>query len=183
MEHRCSRGEDHRGSHTDRGLNIFYKFSKETKTPHKIEIPLQKQVAVELTQEPVTLGDHLRRHRLELGLYQKDVSIQIGTTTSSIWNWENGSSIALRLIPKVIKFLGYNPILCPEDLVGRLAWYKLVQGLNLNRLGAEMKRDPEQLGDWLAGRHRPSKRNLAVIERFLSDHSQGPGAVQRSGGT
>jgi hypothetical protein len=26
------------------------------------------------SQEPVTLGDHLRRRRLELGLYQKEVA-------------------------------------------------------------------------------------------------------------
>jgi hypothetical protein len=37
---------------------------------HKIEIPLQIQQSKELTQKPVTLGNHLRRRRLELGLYQ-----------------------------------------------------------------------------------------------------------------
>lgn len=157
-----------------------FEYAKEL---YKIETPLQEQIPGELIQKPITLGDHLRHRRIVLELYQKDVAIQIGVTASTIWNWEHGWTIARCCIPKVIKFLGCNPVLCPEDLIGRLAWYKLIQGLNLNRLGAEMKRDPEQLGDWLAGRHRPSKRNLAVIERFLSDHSQGPGAVQRSGGT
>ncbi|MEE4254333.1 MAG: helix-turn-helix transcriptional regulator [Desulfuromusa sp.] len=56
----------------------------------------------------------MRRRRLELGLYQKDVAAQIGVTTSSIWNWENGwSSISLSCMPKVIEFLGYNPNPCP----------------------------------------------------------------------
>ena len=31
----------------------------------------------EFTREPVTLGDHLRRLRIELGFYQKDVAVQI----------------------------------------------------------------------------------------------------------
>jgi DNA-binding XRE family transcriptional regulator len=93
------------------------------KTGYKIEVPLTIQPLEEFTREPVTLGDHLRRRRLELGLYQKDVAEQIGVTASTIWNWESGwSSITLRCMPKVIEFLGYNPIPCPDDLMERLAW-------------------------------------------------------------
>jgi plasmid maintenance system antidote protein VapI len=65
--------------------------------------------------------------RLELGLYQKNVAAQMGVTASTIWNWGNGwSSITLSCIPKVIEFLGYNPIPWPDDLMERLAWYKVV---------------------------------------------------------
>ncbi|MGE4579120.1 MAG: helix-turn-helix domain-containing protein [Desulfuromonadales bacterium] len=150
-------------------MNIFYKYSNSQKTPHKIEIPLQIQPSEELVKEPVTLGDHLRRRRLELGLYQKDVAIQIGVTASTIWNWENDwSSITLSCMPKVIEFLGYNPIPCPEVLLERLAWYKQVKGLTLEQLGAEMERDPEQLADWLAGRHKPSRNNQEKMELFLA---------------
>ncbi|NCP03599.1 MAG: helix-turn-helix domain-containing protein [Deltaproteobacteria bacterium] len=135
-----------------------------------MEIPYEIQIPIELTKEPVTLGGHLRRRRFALGLYQKDVAAQIGVTTSTIWNWENGwSSITLGYMPKVIEFLGYNPIPCPEDLIQRLAWYKRVKGLTLEQLGAEMDRDPEQLSDWLSGRHRPCRRNREEIERFLTE--------------
>ena len=165
-----------------RGLNIFYKFSNSPETPHKIEIPLKIQRPKELTEEPITVGDHLRRRRFELGLYQKDVAKQIGVTTSTIWNWENNwSSITLSCMPKVIEFLGYNPIPCPDDLMERLSWYKQVNGLSLEKLGADMGRDPEQLADWLSGRHKPCRRNREEAELFLSGHSQSPGAVQRSG--
>jgi len=151
-------------------LNIFYKFSNSPETPHKIEIPFKIQIPKELTEEPITLGDHLRRRRLELGLYQKDVAIQIGVTASTIWNWEHGWTVELRFMPRVIDFLGYNPIPCPEDLMGQLAWYKQVKGLTLEQLGTEMERDPEQLADWLAGRHKPCRNNQEKIERFLADH-------------
>jgi len=114
-------------------------------------------------------------------LYQKDVAAQIGVTTSSIWNWEHGWSITLRCMPKIIKFLGYNPIACPDGIIERLAWYKLINGLSFDELGNEMRRDPEQLADWLAGRHNPCQHNLKAIEVFLSDHVHGPGAVQQSG--
>ena len=84
-------------------------------------------------------------------------------------------------MPKVIKFLGYNPIPCPDGLMDRLAWYKHVNGRTLEQLGAEMGRDPEQLADWLSGRHTPCRRNREEVELFLSCHVQGPDAVQLSG--
>lgn len=154
-------------------MNIFYKFSNSQNTPHKIEIPLHIQLLEDLIKEPITLGDHLRRRRFELGLYQKDVAIQIGVTTSTIWNWENNwSSITLNCMPKVIEFLGYNPSPCPEELMVRLSWYKQVNGLTLEKLGADMSRDPEQLSDWLSGRHKPCRRNRMKIEAFLAESQQ-----------
>lgn len=150
-------------------MNIFYKYSNSPEASHKIVIPYENRPPRELTQKPATLGDHLRFRRLELGLYQKDVAVQIGVTTSTIWNWEHGWTIDLRYIPLVIEFLGYNPISCPDGLMARLAWYKQVNGLPLEELGAEMKRDPEQLADWLTGRHNPCRRNQKEIEEFLSD--------------
>jgi transcriptional regulator with XRE-family HTH domain len=148
-------------------LNIFYKFSNLINTPHKIEIPLQIPALPKFAQEPITLGDHLRRRRLELSLYQKDVAAKLGVIASTIWNWEHGWTIDLPYIPRIIAFLGYNPIPCPDDLMERLAWYKQVNGLTLEKLGAEMGRTPEQLADWLAGRHKPCRRNREEVELFL----------------
>jgi len=102
-------------------------------------------------------------------LYQKDVAAKIGVTTSTIWNWEHDWTVDLRCVPHLIEFLGYNPIPCPDDIVERLAWYKQVNGLTLEELGAEMNRDPEQLSDWLSGRHKPYQRNREEVERFLDD--------------
>ena len=161
-------------SRSCRDACIFSYFSEASQQAHIIEIPLEIQMPPELTQDPVTLGDHLRRRRLELGLYQKDVAVQIGVTASTIWNWEHGWTIDLKYIPRVIQFLSYNPIPCPDDPLESLAWYKLVNGLTLENLGAEMNRDPEQLADWLSGRHKPCLKNQEKIGLFVSDRVQGP---------
>lgn len=108
-------------------------------------------------------------------MYQKDVAAQIGVTTSTIWNWEHNWTIDLRYIPRVIEFLGYNPIPQPDDLLEKLAWHKQVNGLTFEDLGAEMGRDPEQLADWLSGRHTPSEKNREVIENFLAGNEEQPG--------
>jgi DNA-binding XRE family transcriptional regulator len=61
--------------------------------------------------EPATLGEHIKRKRLQLGLYQKDIAKQIGVTLFSIVHWETGFSQPMtRYLPMIIKFLGYNPM-------------------------------------------------------------------------
>ncbi len=59
--------------------------------------------------------------------------------------------------------------------MGQLAWYKQVKGLTLEQLGVEMERDPEQLADWLAGRHKPCCNNQRKIELFLAGHDKSSG--------
>jgi len=150
-------------------VNPFTNNLTPDQTARKIEIPLIIPQFVELTRKPVTLGDHLRRRRIELGLYQKDVAARLDVTTSTVWNWENAGSVDLRFIPRVIEFLGYNPIPQPESLLERLSRYKQINGLSLERLGVEMGRDPEQLADWLSGRHKPCRRNREEIEEYLKN--------------
>jgi transcriptional regulator with XRE-family HTH domain len=55
-----------------------------------------------------SLGDHIRKRRLELGLLHKDVAKMLGVTLSTIWNWENRHTephISFRL--RIVNFLGY----------------------------------------------------------------------------
>jgi len=99
-------------------------------------------------------------------LYQKDVATRLNVTSSTVWNWENRGSVDLRFLPRVIEFLGYNSIPQPEDLLGKLAWHKLVNGLTLEQRNVEMGRVPEQLADWLSGRHKPCRRNREEIALF-----------------
>lgn len=71
-------------------------------------------------------------------------------------------------MPKIIEFLGYVPFKCPEDPIEKLRYFKLVKGLSYKRLGKLMGRDPEQLMDWLRGRHKPCSKNRNKIETFLT---------------
>ena len=115
-----------------------------------------------------TIGEHIRKRRLDLGPLQIEVAHQIGVTESTVWNWEHGTEPELIHIPKIIEFLGYAPFECPDDPVGKLRYFKKVKGLSYERLGKLMLRDPEQLTDWLSGRIKPCKRNLKQIMRFLN---------------
>lgn len=58
----------------------------------------------------MTLGGHLRKKRLDLGLRQKKVAERLGVDKDSVYNWEtNRYSPSLRVVPRIIQFLGYLP--------------------------------------------------------------------------
>jgi len=68
-------------------------------------------------RDPVTLGDHLKKRSLDLGLFQKDVATTIGVDTATITNWEKGrSQPEIRFTPRVVEFLGYEPP-APKELI------------------------------------------------------------------
>jgi len=59
---------------------------------------------------PATLGDHIRRRRLELRLLQSQVAECLGANRISVQNWERGVyEPAPRFLPGIIQFLGYDP--------------------------------------------------------------------------
>ncbi len=60
--------------------------------------------------EPKTLGEHLKKSRCELQLFQKQVALRLGVNESTVLNWENNAcSPAIRFIPRIIAFLSYDP--------------------------------------------------------------------------
>ncbi len=57
-----------------------------------------------------TLGDHLLKRRLDLGLQWRQVAEQIGTDDSCVAYWRTGqTNPGLRLWPRVIRFLRLRP--------------------------------------------------------------------------
>jgi DNA-binding XRE family transcriptional regulator len=60
--------------------------------------------------EASTIGNHLKKRRLELHLFQADLAAQFGVSEESIYNWENNRNPpARRFIAPIIRFLGYDP--------------------------------------------------------------------------
>jgi DNA-binding XRE family transcriptional regulator len=134
-----------------------------------IQIPLEKQQLPGYPEFPITVGEHIRKKRMDLGLLQREVAEIIGVTESSIWNWEHGTEPELQYNPKIIRFLGYIPFDRPDGTVGRLAWYKRTNGLTLNELGQQMQRHPDQLQEWLSGTRIPFRKSQERIELFLEN--------------
>jgi transcriptional regulator with XRE-family HTH domain len=95
----------------------------------------------------VTLGDHIRKKRLDLGLFQKDVAVTIGVNTCTITNWEKGhSEPKIRFIPRINEFLGYKlPLPPPTTLGERIEQYRTLSGVSQKEMARRIGIDPGTL--------------------------------------
>ena len=83
-----------------------------------LRLTAKKPLPVAYPKELKTLGDHLRKRRLELGPRQIDVATRLGASEATIVHWEtNLTRPALKFIPAIVSFIEYNPFTRPHALV------------------------------------------------------------------
>jgi transcriptional regulator with XRE-family HTH domain len=132
------------------------------------ELRAQKPKPAQYPQEINTLGDHIRSHRFDLKLLQKQVADQIGVDEATITNWErNASSPAVRFIPAILQFLGYDPLPPAISFSECLATARRVLGLTQRKMAEKLGVDPGTVEDWEARRHKPTGRSWDLIGRVL----------------
>jgi transcriptional regulator with XRE-family HTH domain len=116
----------------------------------------------------ISLGDHIRARRLDLNLLQKQVGDRIGVDGTTITNWErNATAPAIRYIPAIIQFMGYNPLPPTGSFPERLSTVHKVLGLSQRKMAESLGFDSATLQGWEAGKHQPSQRSLEAAERVL----------------
>lgn len=60
--------------------------------------------------EPPTLGEHVRKRRLELRLTQKQVAHRLGVNPWTVLNWEKShTEPPIQSMGVILRFLGYDP--------------------------------------------------------------------------
>ncbi|MCB9065471.1 MAG: transcriptional regulator [Chitinophagales bacterium] len=96
------------------------------------------------------IGEHLKRHRLQLYLKQADVAMEIGVSKDCITYWENNrSQPQIRHYPKIIMFLGYNPFIVDDStLGGKIKKYRIEHGYSIKRLAQKLKVEERTLVSW-----------------------------------
>jgi len=89
-------------------ITVTYRFSQpDQPVPLVLPQSYNSGTVVRIPKEPQTIGDHIRRRRLGLKLFQKDVAEKIGVDKTSIRNWEANATLPeIRLMPAIIGFLG-----------------------------------------------------------------------------
>lgn len=120
-------------------------------------------------REPITLGEHLRKRRGELGLQQRDVARQVGVNASTILNWETGRTTPpIRHLPLIIEFLGYDPWPLPKSLAEQLQAKRRQLGLSRKRAARCLGVDEGTLVRWEERICKPKGQHLAWITDFLA---------------
>ena len=117
------------------------------------------------------MGDHLRKARIDRGLWQEHVADELGVSVSTICNWEgNHTSVATRHLPQVVAFLGYDPRLETGELGDRIRMQRERQGLSRVALADKLGLNASTVTAWERGRVRklfPKVRRR--FEAFLAE--------------
>jgi len=120
--------------------------------------------------EPQTLGDKIRKRRLELGLLQKDVAAIIGVCEETITLWEgNRAQPLVTTYPKIIEFLSYFPFdIDTSSFVGKIKNYRFRLGLSQVELAKRLGVNESTVFHYEKETHKPDARKLKILETLLN---------------
>lgn len=117
-----------------------------------------------------TPGEHLRKRRYEGKCVQKDVAVRLGVNRWTLIGWETDKTEpSVRMLARIIDFLGYNPFPEPVTLGELIVAKRRSLGIARKRLAWALGVDENALKAWepdeklLPGKHRDA------IEWFVTD--------------
>ena len=117
--------------------------------------------------EPQTLGEHIRKRRLQLGLTQKAAGELLGINSWTVLNWEKGKTEPpVESIAVIIGFLEYDPFPEPKSLSDRLLAARRVKGWTIKEAAQRLGVDEATWGQW-EKTGIPWKRHQARVAAFL----------------
>lgn len=96
------------------------------------------------------IGEHIKKRRIQLHLFQRDVAKILDVSEDTITYWENGRATPqIQHYPKVIEFLGYNPFaLDKESIGGQIYRYRTEQGISHKALSRVTGFNTRKLASW-----------------------------------
>jgi DNA-binding XRE family transcriptional regulator len=155
-----------------------------------LEVPRDKYLPASnrgnpVPKNPTTLGGHLRKRRLQLGLFQSVAALRLWVSTVTLSKWERDVLYpAWSNQPKVTDYLGFNPFTDPA--LGRPLGNERVPVMLLSAYGYQLRQRrlamrlsrktlAEQLGiswktiwGWENNRRNPSPKLKARLEQLLN---------------
>ncbi len=127
-------------------------------------LPKQKGYSTELK----TVGDHIRRKRMDEELTLSEVGGIIGVNNNTLTSWSlHDVYPMIRHFPGIIKYLGYAPLFFDDgSLSSQMEHYRRVNGLSYKKLSKLIGCDEARLKR-LGNKHRIFQQSIDKIEQFL----------------
>jgi transcriptional regulator with XRE-family HTH domain len=118
--------------------------------------------------EPNSLGDHIRKKRIDLGLTQAQVAFRIRASKASIVSWEmNRHEPEVRYIPRIVRFLAYFPYLPTDRFATWLYQCRQCNGYSQENLARVMGSDESTIAGWERAEHLPSRKSFEKLRRIF----------------
>ena len=106
---------------------------------------------------------------------QKVTATLLGVSIDTLVDWELGKrQPKSRNIPKIIKFLGYDPALPHQNVASLIARERKRRGLSIVQMAAEIGVCDDTLRNWEAGRYLPMKSGFEKLMAFINPHATLP---------
>jgi transcriptional regulator with XRE-family HTH domain len=119
--------------------------------------------------EPVSLGGHILRRRLVLGLSRPKAAAQMGVDDWTVLNWEKGrTSPPMKAFPAIVRFLGYEPFPPPKTLAERMLAARRRNGWTIQDAASRLGVDPTAWSTWERSGRVAWKRYRERLASFLS---------------
>ncbi len=129
--------------------------------------------------QPITIGDHIRKRRRELGLTQCAAATRIGVCRDGLAQWEAGRKVpGVSLMPGVIDFLAYNPLPKPNSFPALLRYARLMLGLKQRDMATLLGVPIGTFNAWEQDKYLPSPVRRLSVEEKTRDYVQ-KAAAQR----
>jgi transcriptional regulator with XRE-family HTH domain len=129
----------------------------------------QKPLPPGYPKQPKTLGDQLRKRRMDLGLSQRQFARQLGVNRTSIEHWERNEVEPTRwMVPKIREFLGQPPSPPPTLFGERLTAYRRGLGLSQEALARMLGVHKTTVVRWETGRRHPLRSLQGRIDALIS---------------
>lgn len=120
------------------------------------------------SESPQTVGEHLKRARVQRGLSQPQVAALIGVDTATILNWEKSRTEPPVLsFPAILRFLGYYPYPEPQTIPERLLFLRRQNGWTIAEAARKLGVDPSTWGDWERGETILLRRHREQVAELL----------------
>jgi transcriptional regulator with XRE-family HTH domain len=118
--------------------------------------------------EPETMGEHVKKRRLELGLTQNRAAERLGVNSWTILNWERGhTEPPTESMPAITWFLGYDPYPEPKNIPERLLAKRREMGWSIKEAARQVGVDAGTWGAWERGETILFRKHRALIARLL----------------
>lgn len=118
--------------------------------------------------EPQTLGEQIKKKRLQLGLLQNEVGEMLGVTSFTVLNWEKGKTeVPVKSMPDLFRFLGYDPFPKPSSIPEHMIAKRRAMGWSIKKAARCLGVDDGTWGAWERGETILLREHRTRIASFL----------------